>query len=193
MRGRLRSCLLQIIFLANHFDQGVLFHQFNVDSNYLRNDFCRPSDCVRHQVDQRVLFHQLHLWLLLIFYCYLMYKRGSISKRFSILKGVICLSINLGCQFVIQDVHNIVIRLSCFRRLLWFCWTSFLLQTVELVVIYFKRPKISFQYLLLRRYRKIFFFEVYTFPISNIWTKCWNMFFRYLIFEQNIGMYSYII
>ena len=193
MRGRLRSCLLQIIFLANHFDQGVLFHQFNVDSNYLRNDFCRPSDCVRHQVDQRVLFHQLHLWLLLIFYCYLMYKRGSISKRFSILKGVICLSINLGCQFVIQDVHNIVIRLSCFRRLLWFCWTPFLLQTVESVVIYFKRPKISFQYLFLRKYRKIFFFEVYTFPVSNIWIKCWNMFFWYLIFEQNIGMYSYII
>ena len=122
-----------------------------------------------------------------------MYKRESISKRFSILKGVICLSINLGCQFVIQDVHNIVIRLSCFRRLLWFCWTPFLLQTVESVVIYFKRPKISFQYLLLRRYRKIFFFEVYTFPISNICTKCWNMFFRYLIFEQNIGIYSYIL
>ena len=133
------------LFFWHIIDQGVLFHQLHVDWNY--EWFCRSSDCVRHQVDQRVLLHQLHLWLLLIFYCYLMYKRESISKRFSILKGVICLSINLGCQFFIQDIHNVVIRLSCFRRLLWFCWTPFLLQTVELVVIYFKRPKISFQYL----------------------------------------------
>ena len=119
--------------------------------------------------------------------------RVFLLQKKTMLMGVVCLSINLGCQFFIQDIHNVVIRLSCFGRLLWFCWTPFLLQTVELVVIYFKRPKISFQYLFLRRHRKIFFFEVYTFPISNIWTKCWNMFFRYLIFEQNIGMYSSII